>query len=174
MMTDVDSLISTLKPQSQKFAPIQWVSIEQQLQATLPSDYKLFVEAFGSGALDDFLRVLSPNNQNIHEDFTLKGEVLLRAYRSQRESFPAVFNRPTYPEPNGLLPWGYTIDGDTLFWRTSRLPERWTICLFDSIHDVWLDYDCSFSEFLMGLLNHSIVCPCFPKDFPGNAPFWGD
>ncbi|MGW7639234.1 SMI1/KNR4 family protein [Streptomyces decoyicus] len=42
-------------------SPIEWTAVENALGTQLPSDYKKFVERYGSGSFKDFLSVLQPN-----------------------------------------------------------------------------------------------------------------
>ncbi len=53
-----------------------------------------------------------------------------------------------FPEKNGWLPWGFTIDGDTLYWVTSSgNPESWTIAASSRADDLAY-FEGNFSEYL--------------------------
>lgn len=94
-------------PQSASSVP-DWAGIEQRLR--LPADYKRLVETYGSGAFDDFIRVLQPSETNEHIDLLRQRKVRRLGDRVSRR--PAVQVNPRRFVPR-RLPVG-----------TAELPDR--------------------------------------------------
>jgi hypothetical protein len=59
-----------------------------------------------------------------------------------------------FPEPGGLLPWGYTIDGFALCWLTNGTPDKWTV-VADS-RGCFAEYPGPMSAFLHDVLTERI------------------
>jgi len=105
--------------------PVQWDEVEARLGTRLPSDYKRFVDRYGTGAVGDFLYVLTPATDNPHLSLFDQSRVMLDGWRELRANWPDQFPFATHPEPGGLLPWAVTDNGDELYWLTRGLPDQW-------------------------------------------------
>src|SRR5262245_22983500 len=107
---------------------IDWKAVEQHLGLPLPVDYKRFVEQYGSGPVDDFVFILHPSTTNENLNLLRQSAVRLGALRALRDS--GAEDVPYQPEarPGGLLPWGFTDNGDVGYWHIrSRDPQSWTV-----------------------------------------------
>jgi hypothetical protein len=72
--------------------PVDWARLESSLGASVPSDYKWLVEAYGPGTFDHFLYVLQP--ESVFEP--------LQLVRSARDPvFQVCPRRPRRPQRPG-------------------------------------------------------------------------
>ena len=69
---------------------------------------------------------------------------------------------PFWPEPGGLLPFGGTDNGDTLFWLQRGSPDDWPVVVWDRGRLGYELLDCGLTDFLAGLATGAIL----PKEFP--------
>ena len=81
----------------------------------------------------------------------------LDALRELRESGEASFPYPLFPEPNGILPWGYIATAGIACWLAGPGdPDEWTVVLATEEGDYWNDrFDGSASEFLISVVTAS-------------------
>lgn len=137
----------------------------------LPSDYLDFVRTYGRGVIADFLRVLLPHSANRFLDLSTQLTRQSRALTDLRERFGLALPHRPYPEPNGLIPWAISDNGDVCFWRTSdESPDTWTVVVADGRMSDWYEYPGGMSQFLEAVLSRSVVCGVFPDDWPPAQP----
>src|SRR5579883_19087 len=103
-----------------------WDDVEKRLGTGLPSDYKEFINLYGTGDLCDLFWILSPFKEPPENSLLGLLDSLLEPYLRGRTDFPERCPFPAYPEPGGLLPFGGTTNGDTAFWLTRGQPDEWT------------------------------------------------
>jgi hypothetical protein len=103
----------------------RWSLVEKRLGLCLPASYKNMIDQFGESRWGDFLNILCPFSEIPNLNLMKKGQVILEADRTTRESWPAHYPLPLYPEAGGLLPWAATDNGDTLYWITEADPNEW-------------------------------------------------
>jgi hypothetical protein len=135
----------------------RWQKIEDDLGISLPDDYKEFINVFGTVQIGDFIYVLSPFTENPH--LNLKEQVfeILEGFRSLGSFFGGEkYTHPLYPDKGGLLPWGFSINGDHLFWLTQGEPRDWRIAVDESRGASFETYNQSMSGFLSKLLRKEI------------------
>jgi hypothetical protein len=61
--------------------------------------------------------------------------------------------RPAFPEPGGLLVWGWTDNGDTLLWDTQDDdPDRWRVVMLPRHEPAAIFFDGGVVAFLVALL----------------------
>ena len=70
-----------------------------------------------------------------------------------------------YFKKNGLLPWGYTENGDEMFWKISEKIDDWEIIVYESRSSNFYSYKMQLVEFIYKLITKKIVCNAFPSDF---------
>src|SRR5664280_145864 len=102
-------------PEVPKLTPADWIKAEETIGTPLPSDFKEFVDEYGSGDIGMLLLIPSPLSSD--EDtrlvpFVDKTLGLLREIRAAEMPMPF----PIYPEPGGLLPFGEPTEGDVFGW----------------------------------------------------------
>ncbi len=106
-----------------------WDDVESMLKLTLPAEYKVIIDRYGDFQWGDFLYLLNPFSVNKYLNLHTQGEVILTAERQSRQAFPEYYPLPLYPEPDGLLPFLITDNGDVAFWVTKGRADRWPILL---------------------------------------------
>lgn len=134
-----------------------WADVEGRLGRRLPSDYKDFAKRFGPGYFEGVdLRVSLPEGGTWDDDLSRQTRIL---NERRAQGYPAS-PFPVYPEPGGLLPWGFSSDGDTVHWRTvDHDPDCWTVVALQARGSRWSEFGGSMSQFLLALLTREIVVP---------------
>ncbi len=111
--------------------PDRWDGVERALGTVLPTDYKRFVNIYGSGDFNDLIAVLSPFAAP-PDDLLSLVDTLLEPYREGRHRLmPEQCPFPAYPEPEGLLPVAIDTHGGTLYWLTRGCPDDWSLVHYD-------------------------------------------
>jgi hypothetical protein len=169
----IDNLLAIIPPPP---VPVEasgeaWEKVEERLGAVLPDDYKEFICHYGSGLISNFIGIYNPFSKRININLLEQSERQLWALRTligEGEVCPYEL----FPTPEGLLPFGRTENGDALHWLTCGSPGNWSIVVNDSRSPEYEQFDCSLSEFLVGILTQKKHCSIFPPDFSkGNAVF---
>jgi len=140
-----------------------WKQLQLDMNIVLPTDYKEYIKIYGTSCIDDFLWVLNPFCMNENINFIQKGESIIDAYKTLRKSHPNIFRYNIFPEKNGLLPWGFTDNGQELYWKTGSAPDEWSVVVCE--YDCY-EYKMCMTEFLYKILSGEIICDKFPEDFP--------
>ena len=125
--------------------PDQWADVERALGMPLPSDYKQFINAFGTGEFNDLFWVYNPFSSiesmnllwqaGVPESLEMDEELgrvyrfdsILDHYYSFRCEYPEDCPLPPYPEPGGLLPIGGDSNGGSMWWLTEGEPGVWPL-----------------------------------------------
>jgi hypothetical protein len=147
-----------------------WRQVESTLGTALPSDYKEYIDTYGTGKLADFLLPLNPFSKNPHLNLIQQVPRRLGALRElKQQGGDRACPYPLFPESGGLLPWGITDNGDVLYWRTEGRPDHWGTVVNESRGPEFEQFDEPMTDFVAGVLSKRIVCRIFPEDFPGPA-----
>jgi len=131
-----------------------WPAVERELGCGLPRDYKELIAAYGSGWFGGFLAVFNPAAQGAALRIQGGGMDQLALLRENRELDP---DEPMpygiYPEVDGLLTWGTTINGDSGYWltRPREDPDAWTTVVGEVRGPGWYPYPGSLSAMLADL-----------------------
>lgn len=142
-----------------------WNKIERKLGTKLPYDYKAFINEFGTGSIDEFIWILTPFDDDEYVNFFKKGELIKEAYKSSKLSSPDYFKHNIFPEKSGLIPWGYTENGDELYWLTSYDEHQWKVIVYTSRTSDYYQYEMGMVEFIFSIISKKLVCPAFPDNF---------
>ena len=144
--------------------PDGWQSIELQVGLRLPSDYKAFIAAYGSGSVAEFLGVFNPFSDNPHVRLPEAAAANHEIYREIRTSEHIPF--PIHPEPGGLFSWGQTDNGDVMFWVTDPPdePDRWAIAISEVRGPGWFRHPGPLVRFLREWLTGDAIVPFLPDD----------
>jgi hypothetical protein len=172
MAISIDTLLGLMPPPAN---PVEtsgnWDEVEDRLGTKLPDDYKAFIQAYGSGSINDFASVMNAFS-------ALPGVNLLDRFNLEAESHLEVQNyfgekpHELYPAKGGLLPVAATDNGDTVYWQTNGLSKDWTIVVNESRGPDYQSFECGLTEFLEGLLTGGIASDIFPASvFQGRAEF---
>ncbi|MCX4745194.1 SMI1/KNR4 family protein [Kitasatospora sp. NBC_01287] len=154
-MSSLDELQALLgAPAHRLLDADSWSDIEQHLGSALPSDFKAFLDVYGSGVISGELVVFHPRGSSplltrmtkIHQTFSeRRGKAL---DRDDSQHFPYAF----HPEPGGLISWGYDHSGDEHFFLPCDPdPDRWKIVTM--IHEEGCEtFDGPFSSFALAFV----------------------
>lgn len=160
----MDYNINKLLPlQQEKSKKNSWAEVEKKMGITFPEDYKLFIDSYGEGAINEFLWILSPFSENENLNSIEKFKLMRDAYISMQIEFPEHFPFDFYNGKSGLFPWGITDNGDELFWNFKC--DTLEIVVYESRYAGNMSYTMGMEEFLCKLLKKEIECPIFPDDF---------
>jgi hypothetical protein len=147
----------------------EWESVTRSIGWPFPTDYRQFIEAYGSGAFLDYLEVLSP--------FSVRGNLLafndtqLARYAAHIADFPETCRFPVFPFQGGLFAIGGDENGNGLFWLTAKNPDDSTIAYFSHDFSRVYQYDLTLTEFLTAWLTHSIDVPLVSEQIViGHSP----
>ena len=165
----LDKFIELIPPPAEPVEPGRpeaWREIEQQLGFALPSDYKKYIETYGTGSVDDFLLVFNPFSSNRYVSLPTQIEDRLDAQRQFTEMTGDAAPWPLHPDPGGLLPWACTDNGDVLFWLTEGAPDDWSIVVMEAHSDEWEQAPGPMSNFLLRVLSREYKCNIFPEGWP--------
>ncbi|MFD0555661.1 hypothetical protein FB566_0870 [Stackebrandtia endophytica] len=153
-----------------------WAAIEAELGLTFPEDYREWARHYTTLELHGFMRIdnfatdpLLKLRTAAIETFDGMRELTAKRGRSDVTDRFGLVGRympalPYYPEPGGLLTWGFTNNGDWCMWLTDPDPAKWTIVISDAV-EFW-QFDGGFLDFLVGICNGSLRCSVLPENFP--------
>lgn len=171
-MENFDQLTELVPPPEQPLevpSASDWLKVEEAL-GSLPTDYHRFIETYGTGLLDEFVWIFSPNTKNEYVNLEDQSRVILNGLAQSAREFPDVFTMPRHPEPGGFLPFGSTDNGDNLFWLTKGAPDDWTVVVMGPRSSDCYYHGGGMVDFLVKILGGEARCSIFPDDFPAEAP----
>ena len=159
--------------------PEQWQELEHSLGLQLPVDFKQLVDSYGNGRFADFLSVCDPwyKRQHPHSEKSYLAwvNVRLTGLKPEWRTYPE-YLAPflPYPAPEGLLPCGFTDNGDTLCWQTTGVSDFWPLVIVDyKQSEQYERYHMTITEFLAQWLHGRIEPKMFPDDiFPAEEPLF--
>lgn len=144
-----------------------WSSFEKDTKIILPDDYKEFIQRYGTGGIGDFLWILTPFESDDNVNYIKRMNEMIFAYQVSKSKMPEYFKHNIFPEEDGLLPWGFTDNGDELYWKTSSTFSDWEIVIYESASPEYYHYKMSLTEFLYKIITKQVVCDIFPEDLFG-------
>lgn len=143
-----------------------WITCQEALGTLLPSDYKQFVAKYGTGYIGRFIWILNPIANEPYLRLIDFGRRFLSGLDQVQRKYPGDDNLLLYPASGGILPFGKTDNGDTLFWWTEGLPETWHTGVIGARAPETFRFPGPCTTFLAKVLNGSLLCNRFPRDFP--------
>lgn len=132
--------------------PVQWQAVGAKLGTRLPTDYKDFIGTYGTGTIGDFITIFSPFSPFTGINLAWNVRHILEWERELQRNIQGYFPLPLFPESDGLLPFGSTYNGDTLFWQTQGEPDNWTVVTKKVRSEHYEMYSMNLSGFLVQLL----------------------
>ncbi|WP_083233312.1 SMI1/KNR4 family protein [Planctopirus hydrillae] len=147
----------------------RWDLAEAKLHTPLPTDYKEFIEAYGSGLFASFIRILNPFDRDEDVSLIRCSKTIVNIFREMKPNLGGKdFPFQLFPDQGGLLPCGTDDNGNFLFWKTEDNPEAWKIVVADGRGPRWQLFDMGLTDFLANALTKKIRCKIWPSDYPGN------
>jgi hypothetical protein len=168
----IETLQAILKsPEQPRETPKQenWEEVVNRLSLPLPTDYRKYIELYGTGRIDKFLWILNPFSVNANLNLFEKVRVELDALRELQAS-GEFLPYPLFPEKGGLLPFGITDNGDVLHWLTRGAPDEWQVVVNESRAPEYEEFRLGLADFLAQILSRSAICRIFPRSFPSALP----
>ena len=139
--------------------------VEAVMRLRLPIDYKLLICAYGNGSWLNFLWPLNPCSTNENLNLLQCGRRTLEGERTLRSQWPNDVPFALYPEPEGLLPWALTDNGNRLFWQTAGEPTAWPLVVYEPRGPRYASFAMDCCTFLLKWVGGELDVPVFPKDF---------
>lgn len=169
-VSDIVSLMTP--PQMPNEAPMngEWPESEAKLGTSLPTDYKEFINLFGTGKIDNFLWIFNPFSQNENLNLEAQLHTQLTAL-SELQTYGEILPYRLFPEQDGIFPFASTENGDILFWQTKGMPDEWTVVVNEARSPEWEMFAMTMSEFLLKTLKRQIHPKAFPSAFPSSSTF---
>ena len=147
-----------------------WMLVERELGVALPRDFKDCLRIYGTGSFGGFLWVFNPASANPHLHLKTQIQRSLDGLRTLKAEDPEELPYALFPEPEGLLPWGITDNGDGLYWHTAGEPEQWTVVVNAGRDPECEEFPLGATGFLAAILRQSIKSDVLPSDFPPRSP----
>ena len=166
----IEALVSVMPPPAVPFEAFDgsWEQIEADLRTALPQDYKDFARLYGGGYFMEFLGIHVPKSRNTN--VLLVRQVYVVSYGFRDWDYGSSSYR-MWPEPGGLIAFGGTDNGDTLFWHPVGDPNDWRVVIFNRGMLEFEPVDCSLTDFLAGLVTGDLSPQAFPELLPCDRLF---
>ncbi|MEM8534476.1 MAG: SMI1/KNR4 family protein [Chloroflexota bacterium] len=146
--------------------PDQWETFELSTGMSLPSDYKEYLGIFGTGVVGGVITPYNPfcKRTLLRASYTCRNWMgqAIAISRHKQQFGTEVFPYPLYPEPDGVLPWGATDNGDQLFWLTTGSPNEWSVVINEVRSSIFEQFACSMTAFLHDLIIGNIQSKIIP------------
>ncbi len=109
------------------------------------------------------LRILNAFASNPHQNLLVAGFRSLAGLRAIKRQLPDEVPFPLFYEPDGLLPWGISIDSDIFCWSTRGLSGHWTVVIIGR-HTGNEEFAMPMTQFLFEALAGKLNSRCIPRD----------
>lgn len=161
-------LIQIMPPPSAGGDIVAWDDVFAQWGVRFPADYRGFVAVYGGGDVDDFLSISTPPVPGSGWGDVLS-DVEFRNSPMPHDDCPY----PSDPLNGGLLTWGQTAAGDSVFWLCRGEPDDWPTVVYrrQAGRELrWRLYDEPMASFLLALIRgerpEALSVDGFPDDPP--------
>lgn len=161
-VADVTALIVPPAVPNQVGTLDEWRAVERELGVTLPSDFREFVLAYGTGLLGRFYAVWNPFTG---AEFTDHVRLICGYERGLQQQFPQYYPYPIYPESPGFLPWGSDDNGNYYGWLTDGPPDRWPVLSNGVRGKGYQLHHRTMTEYLAGVFRGEIIP--LASEYPG-------
>lgn len=167
-MLDYFKLLKNVLPIPQNVYDVgnekMWNEFEKNTGIIFPNDYRRLIDNYGTGGIGNFIWFLTPFVDDDNVNYLKKMNIMLESYKVSKGNFPDYFTYNLYPEVGGLLPWGYTENGDELYWKTNSSLDKWEIVIYESASSDCHNYKMQLIEFLYKIITKELICNAFPED----------
>jgi len=160
----VEQLAQVLGPPEREPSRVPWELSTEEVGLTFPSDYRDFINLYGSVEINGELSVWSPAMRpsepgapgglagfvwNTTREGGI-GDYLASAYE---EGDYRECPYPVYPAPGGLLIWANNFNADHCFWLTEGAdPDKWPIVVWYRQLAEWDRFNGGVAEFLLSVV----------------------
>ena len=154
------------------FAPGDWAAVERHLGVHLPDDYKSLIGDGRALTYDDELFIGSPFEPVPHFNLIRLVSEGSWAMAYLRDSLPDDFDTLIFPEPGGVLRWGWDSGGAEYHWDTTpEDPNAWTIFVSGRpvVERPGQRHACALTGYLDGLTDGTIEAAGL-GEWPGLNP----
>jgi SMI1-KNR4 cell-wall len=147
-------------------APIDWPRAEQSTGLRFPRDYRDLMDTYGVGCFDEFIWLLHPSLPDSYLELGRRMEVFREALRESQGT------EPDQPNPEELIPWAFTENGDVCYWISvpRSEPDEWMVAVNESRGPAWDHFDKGAGNWLVSVLSGRRRLLIFPYDFPSQRP----
>lgn len=158
-ISELVELVAPPKKPVQRGNERKWKSINKKLGVELPSDYYDYGITYGSGEMcNGFIRILNWATPFFLKFVTKETENIRGGGGYDTEKLPV------YPEPGGLLPWGFDECGTTLCWKTEGDSETWPIVTY-IMEGEYSVYPATMTGFLAQVFSNKLKCRVWQEPF---------
>lgn len=164
-------LAEILGPSRHGATPGVWQALEEELGASLPGDYKEFIDSYAPVRVNSHLHFDHP----AHPQWNLGKwiEETVDAYREvewdELTCPDFVSSEPSFGAPDGLVPLFGSDRGECFFFRPGRKPS---VYVYVGSDDDFYRYDMTFSEWLYRYLSgEDMAGPNSSAFYPGPVRF---
>lgn len=144
----------------------KWELFELVSGIALPTDYKQYLEHYGTGIIGSVVIPYNPfclrSLPKVHQTCRDWMRQLLGIQDLKQHFGTAVFPYPIYPESGGALPWGSTENGDQLFWLTEGEPDSWTVVINEARSSEFEQFDKTMTTFLHNWIQDELQSRILP------------
>ena len=158
-------------------SPPPWAESAASVGFSYPADYCWFIETYGGGAINDYLRVWCPTSWNPRGD-ARDGFQRMTAESRSIDSCGPEHNDPPYCDinwngqlltfagdtPDGLLlQWGQDDAGNQYYWsRETGDPDAWPVMVHGRNSGKWYRHEGSFLTCLLAVMREEFPFPGQP------------
>ena len=160
-----ETLQRLMPPLSDSELTVDWDALSQSWGRRFPADYREFMTTYGTGTIQNFLSIASPDpkeapGQGGMVDETATAELLWTQVRRSPELADIT---------PALIAWGASAGADSLCWDASdEDPDKWPVLVVTRGDAIWRRYDCGMVEFLTRTLQGDFDhCPLSGTDVCG-------
>ncbi|MEL0618662.1 SMI1/KNR4 family protein [Cobetia marina] len=144
---------------------ISTVKLDYVNDVDFPTDFRLFIESYGSGRLFDFLVVFNPGSSDENLNFYKQLQYIDEDFIYLKQDAPDLYEFTISISSGGVVPFGVTDNGDYIFWLINDIgcPDEWTIAILPC-REQELEYlNLSFSDFIYMISDNRLSPKSFPK-----------
>lgn len=118
----------------------------------------------------EFLTVFTPGVENRNLELLSQMGARLGALQVLKRDFgDRGCPYPLWFEPGGLLPWGASDNGDTLYWLTRGHPDQWTVAIGEGRGPEFEEHPLSACDFLAEWLSGRLKTRVIPSNEGGKS-----
>ncbi|MFE2911957.1 hypothetical protein ACFXI0_08430 [Kitasatospora indigofera] len=176
MSMELDRLSQILGKPTRPPAVTPWERSASEAGFVFPSDYREFVNRYGSVRINGELSVLVPTLRSYDAGPIVGFPGFVRvttdgvaAELAGHEDCPY----PVHPATGGLLAWGSNLNADQFLWLTEGGdPDAWPVVAFYRGLDMWDRFDGGFAAFLLAVLDGTYAYGSEVAPHNADEPLW--